>query len=284
MPAAGTVVTLMKTPTMVAVFSMASARTPAAPATSATTNDHMSGCQMKPVFGRGRVIISASSAPVRLTSQASTATTATANAKLKTSSCRLRPASPHRANTIPTDTRRDRAELRPHDHRPDHQDRGVGDDGDRGEDDGEHEEDDVRHGGLGAVVGLGLHRLPDDRVVGVAGREGLEAGRLRERGRERGGEDDAAALVEPELVELVQDHARLLARHVALDQVALGVDADPALDGDVGDALPVHEQVAHPVREVVGHGETEVDQHGHSVRPIPISLGPGGVLRSGWPT
>ncbi len=58
LPAAGTVVTLMKTPTMVAVFWIARASAPAAPATSATMNDHLSGCQMKPVLGRGWVIIS----------------------------------------------------------------------------------------------------------------------------------------------------------------------------------------------------------------------------------
>ena len=103
MPAAGTVVTLMKTPTIVEVFSMASASTPAAPATRATTNDHMSGCQMKPVFGRGFVIISASIAPVNRANSASSATTPTAKAKLSTSSRRLRPTSPHRANTIPTE-------------------------------------------------------------------------------------------------------------------------------------------------------------------------------------
>ncbi len=48
-PAAGTVVTEMKTPTMALVLSVARASTPAVPASSATMNDHRSGRQMKPV-------------------------------------------------------------------------------------------------------------------------------------------------------------------------------------------------------------------------------------------
>ncbi len=104
LPAAGTVVTLMKTPTIVAVFSIASASAPAAPAIRATMNDHLSGCQMKPVFGRGRVTSSTVIIPAIRATSASTVTTAMANAKDSTRSRRLRAASPQRASTIPAAT------------------------------------------------------------------------------------------------------------------------------------------------------------------------------------
>ena len=75
LPAAGTVVTEMKTPTIALARAVDRASTPAAPAISATMNDHRSGCQMKPVCGRGRVTISAVTRPVRSATRHSRATT-----------------------------------------------------------------------------------------------------------------------------------------------------------------------------------------------------------------
>ncbi len=93
--------TLMKTPTMVAERATASASAPAAPASSATMNDHLSGCQMKPVLGRGRVISSRVIRPVQRATSASSATTATANANENSSSRRPRVISPQRASAMP---------------------------------------------------------------------------------------------------------------------------------------------------------------------------------------
>ncbi|SIM75782.1 Uncharacterised protein [Mycobacteroides abscessus subsp. abscessus] len=101
LPAAGTVVTEMKTPTIALVLSVVWAHTPAAPASRATTKDQMSGRQMKPVWGRARVTSSGVKAPACRAAKAATATTAVTRAKLQTSSHRARPASRHRPSTAP---------------------------------------------------------------------------------------------------------------------------------------------------------------------------------------
>ena len=63
LPSAGTVVTEMKTPTRAEAFPAVSEMTPATPASSATTNDQWSGCQMNPVSGRAWVTISGVTQP-----------------------------------------------------------------------------------------------------------------------------------------------------------------------------------------------------------------------------
>jgi hypothetical protein len=62
-PAAGTVVTEMKTPTKAFARPAVCDRTPAQPARTATTADHLSGRQMKPVSGRAAVTSPASIQP-----------------------------------------------------------------------------------------------------------------------------------------------------------------------------------------------------------------------------
>ncbi len=69
--------------------------------------------------------------------------------------------------------------------------------------------------------------LPDHRVVGMPRCRRLQPGRGGERCARRGLDEDAAALVETQLVEVVQHLARLLAGDVGLDQVAHGVEAAP---------------------------------------------------------
>jgi hypothetical protein len=98
------VVTEMNTPTMVDAFSIAIANAPAAPAMNATMKDHWSGCQMKPVAGRGAVTMSSVISPVSRPSRANTVTTRTANANPPTSNRRPRPTSAHLPNATPTAT------------------------------------------------------------------------------------------------------------------------------------------------------------------------------------
>ena len=102
LPAAGTVVTLMKTPTMALDLSMAMASTPAAPARRATMNDHLSGRQMKFVCGRSRVTMSASKSPTWRPTHASAVMTAMAAQKVQTRSANERPARCHSRIARPT--------------------------------------------------------------------------------------------------------------------------------------------------------------------------------------
>src|SRR4051812_599067 len=101
LPAAGTGGTLMKTPTMVAERETARARAPAAPASSATTKDHWSGCQMKPVLGRARVTSSTVTRPAQRANSASSAITAIAKANENSRSRRPRPIIPGRRSAMP---------------------------------------------------------------------------------------------------------------------------------------------------------------------------------------
>ena len=78
LPSAGTVVTEMKTPTRAEALPAVSEMTPATPASSATTNDQWSGCQMNPVSGRGWVTIPGVTQPAVRASRARTVTASTA--------------------------------------------------------------------------------------------------------------------------------------------------------------------------------------------------------------
>ena len=232
----------MKTPTMRGRSSRSPApATPAAPATSATMNDQRSGCQMKPVLRpRPGDHLGGRSTPVRPARPApAAATTAIAKAKPSTSSRRLRPTSPQRREHDPGRRPRRRRELRADHHRADDQDRGVGDHRDRGQ---ERRRAPGR-GGTRPSAGApssacAIDRLPDDRVVGVAGR-GASSRRAAANGVPVGVVDhDAARLGEPEPVELVEDLARPSRgrRRTRPGHPRAGATA-PRLDGHVGDAV-----------------------------------------------
>jgi hypothetical protein len=92
----------MKTPTSALERPAVSDRTPAAPASSATTNDHRSGVQMKPVSGRGSDTSELSIQPTAAASSASTIVTAIATAKPATSSRIASRSRRGRQSAIPT--------------------------------------------------------------------------------------------------------------------------------------------------------------------------------------
>ena len=172
LPAAGTVVTLMKTPTIGWRSSVARASAPAAPATSATMNDHRSGCQMKPVFGRGRRhhVGGDQAGQAAPTQRRAASPRRSRTAKPGPAAAGSGRPAPSGRSTMPGGDRRDGAELRPDDHRADHQHRGVGDHRDRGEQHGEHQEDVVGHGRHGCRRPPARSTASQiDRVVGVPG-------------------------------------------------------------------------------------------------------------------
>ena len=115
---------------------------------------------------------------------------------------------------------RDRPELGPHDHGPDDQDRRVEQQPDGGNQRGQHDEGEVRARELGLLGGPGLDLLPDDRVGRAAARRAL--GLLRSLGERRVDrlERDRALLLEPQLAQVADDHAGILARDVRHDHVS----------------------------------------------------------------
>jgi hypothetical protein len=154
----------MKTPTSALERPAVTERTPAAPASSATTTDQRSGRQMKPVSGRAAARSAGEIQPAARASRASAVAAAIATRKPSSSSfaaCRrARPGEHH-----PDADRGHRPELRPDDHRADHEDRRVGDHGDARDRRRERQEGVERPGGLGVRAGPGEHRGPDDPVL-----------------------------------------------------------------------------------------------------------------------
>ena len=102
-PAAGTVVTEMKTPTSALLRPAVVESTPAAPASTATTSDQWSGRQMKPVSGRGAATVDASNQPTATARSDSRVVTAMARANPRTSRPRARAESRGRPRASPTD-------------------------------------------------------------------------------------------------------------------------------------------------------------------------------------
>ena len=65
----------------------------------------------------------------------------------------------------------------------------------------------------------------------------------------------------PTVLELVEQRAGLLARHVALEQVAGRIDHRVPLPRHVGDPLGVAQGLADPVGQVGGRGQAQVGEH-----------------------
>ena len=129
----------------------------------------------------------------------------------------------------------DRAELRADDHRPDDQDDLVGEDPDRRDQHRDHHEAEEARRELDVLRGPRLDLLPDDGVRGR--RSGRCLRPLRRLGDLRVDllHRDRALDVDLELAQVADDDARVFARDVAQDHVALGPQGR-ALEAD---------QVAH---------------------------------------
>jgi len=104
LPAAGTVVTEMNTPTRALERPAVSDSVPAVPASSATTKDHRSGFQMNAVSGRGAVSEPGSIQPAARAARAKSAVIAMARAKPSTSSRRPPATSRHSRRARPVAT------------------------------------------------------------------------------------------------------------------------------------------------------------------------------------
>lgn len=117
------------------------------------------------------------------------------------------------------------------------------------------------HGGGRAVAGVRLDGLPDDGVVGVTGREGLDPVGPRERGPHRLHDDDAAAHVQAQLLQAGEERAGPLTGDVTLDQVTRRLQAGSGLHGDVRGRLTSEQVALHPFGEVGRDREPEVDEH-----------------------
>jgi len=91
----------MKTPTRAEDLPVVIDRTPAMPASSATTNDQRSGCQMNPVSGRSCATISVVTQPAPRATSASSPTTRMDRAKVHTRTNAERLTISQRRSTIP---------------------------------------------------------------------------------------------------------------------------------------------------------------------------------------
>jgi hypothetical protein len=115
----------------------------------------------------------------------------------------------------------DRPELRADDHRADDQDRRVQKDADGRDQGRQHHEDEEDAGELDALVRAVLDLLPYDGVSGGAGRVLLGLLGVPGERRVHELEGDRSVLVDLQALEVLQDHARVLARDVAQDHVAV---------------------------------------------------------------
>jgi len=151
--------------------------------------------------------------------------------------------------------------ARPDDHRPDDEDRLVGEDADRGDERREDHEDDEGPVELGDVVRAGLDLLPHDGVALGALREPLgPLGEDGELGVDRD-ERDRAAPVDLEVLEVGDDDARLLPGHVGEDDIALGLDRRRRELHDVAHRRRALEDLEDPVRPVRRGDDAQVN-HG----------------------
>ena len=177
-------------------------------------------------------------------------------------------ARPGRRWTSATQRPGERTELGADDHRADDQDDRVGDDPDRGDHGREHHEREKAAGENGALERARLDLLPDDRVGrGTRSRALGLLGAPRD-GRVDLDRDDAAALLEPELAQPLDQRARVLARDVGEHDVPDGVAGHA---GEVDDAVGRPERVQesqHPVAQVRRDDETQMD-HGRSLTGTP---------------
>ena len=125
----------------------------------------------------------------------------------------------------------DRPELGPDDHRSDDQDDLIGEDADRGDQHREDHEGDEARRQLDVLRRSLLDLLPHHGVGDGARRRPLRPLRgLRDLGVDLLHRDRAVA-VDLELAQVADQHARVLARDVAQDHVALGADAPRAGGG-----------------------------------------------------
>ena len=222
--AAGIVVTEIRTPISAPDFAFVSDRIPAVPATKATKNEKKSGFEMKPVSWCVGGTKSSGARAGRLEDQRGEA----GHARSRPGSPTPSAAKDRRARsglrwTSATDSAASGPNSGPDDHGADDQDRAVEQDADGADLHGEHHERHEAHRQLRVLARALLDLLPHDRVRGQAGRRLLGGvGGVRERGVDVLDGDRADAR-DVELLEVADDHARLLARDVAEDQVAVGL-------------------------------------------------------------
>lgn len=244
-------------------------------------NDHVSGCQMNPVLGRGRVMSSSVIIPVARATTARTSTTATAKANESTSSRTLRSTSPHRRSTRPAEiaaialnsgpttiaptTRTDESVITAIAASATASTRNTWKE-------------------MVGTAPASAWASTESQMTASSGWPGALASRSRARSNGRArrrGEHDAAALRKAQSVQPLEQRAGLLAGHVGLEQVAGRVQDRPGLEGHVGRALVLDQQVTDGVGQVGRDGQPEVDEHPRSVGlrrrgPAPGRRGRGG--------
>ncbi len=144
-------------------------------------------------------------------------------------------------------------------------------DADRREQAGEHHEGEEHAGELDVLARARLDLLPDDRVGGRAGRV-LDRplgvlGDLRVDRLDR----DRALVVDAEVLEVGDDHARVLARDVGEDHVALRAPGGAREVDDVADRVRALEQLERPLGLVRLDDDPEVDHGAEATRRRPGS-------------
>ena len=171
----------------------------------------------------------------------------------------------------------DRAELRPHHHGADDQDRGVLVDADRGEQPGQDHEGEIDARELDVLRRVLLDLLPHHRV-GRRAAGGLHdllgpVGDLGVDDLER----DRAVVVDAELLEVVEQDARVLARDVGEDHVALRPARGAAQVDDVAHGLRRLQHLEGLLGLARRGDDAQVDHGGASVAGGVGPIGRGGA-------
>ncbi len=231
-PAAGTVVTEMKTPTSAADFADTSDSMPAAPANNATTNDSGPTWKMKSTSDSSRVL-STVIQPTASPASTPSAVTSIATGKPTSRAAAARRARYIRRRTSADGQRRQRTELGSHHHRPDHGHRRVGDHADRGDQARQAQERHVGDVERGLFARARRQFVPHHGVGGIA--LGLVLGPVRPRRQHRVDEveGDRAAFLDPERLEPVDDLVGRLPGDVGGDLVPSGIECRIAVDNEV---------------------------------------------------
>ena len=202
-------------------------RTPAVPASTATTADHLSGRQMNPVKGRGPVTSDRSIQPTARAIRASTAVIAIATRKpLDQEACRV-------LDEVRSSGRQahrqggDHTELRAHDHPADHENGGVGNHGHRGNGGGQRQERIERPRPARFAIGMVHHGVPHDRVIRCTRSGPLGGASIGRRGGRHIGDNHRPVFVQALGAEPAQDVRRCFTGYLALHQVPRGSDPGP---------------------------------------------------------
>ncbi len=230
-PAAGTVVTEMKTPTNAADFADTNESIPAAPASSATTNENGPTWKMKSTPCSSRVLVS-STQPKASNPNVAPAVTAMATGKPMSSAAEARRASDMRRRTSATAN----AASGPNSGPTTNGDRRVGEHADGGEQARDAQEQQERDVQLGFVAGTRDQLVPDHRVCGVAvgGIFGV-VGRTGQHGVEHF-QRDRAEILHIERLEPLHDVIGGFPGDVGRDLVTGRLDGRIGMQHDVSDA------------------------------------------------